>query len=155
MIIKNFLTEEECNAFLLEVDGDPDWKPQSKDTGIYILKSNNHKILVDIHKRVSALFDDNLHTQIIRLIHKTDNNSVWIRHSDNAGGNEIKYGVVIYLNDNFEGGELYYPDLNLTVKPEKGMLVYHQGDEAHEVLKVVSGERYTLTSFIRLFNNNK
>lgn len=149
MIIKGFLTEEECNAFLSEVEGNPDWKPQSKDTGIYILKSRNHKLLVNIYKRVSELFESTLHAQIIRLIHKTDKASIWARHSDNAGGSEIKYGVVIYLNDNFEGGELYYPSLGLTIKPEKGMLVYHPGDEDHEVLKVVAGERYTLTSFIR------
>lgn len=149
MIIKNFLTEEECDELLLEAKTSSNWKPQNPDTEIFILKSNNHKILIDIHKRVAALFDKNLHTQIIRMIHKTDKDSFWERHSDNSGGNDIKYGVVLYLNDNFEGGELYYPNLDLIVRPEKGMLVYHPGNQEHEVLKVISGDRYTLTSFIR------
>lgn len=149
MIIKNFLTEEECDELLLEAKTSSNWKPQNPDTEIFILKSNNHKVLIDIHKRVAALFDKNLHTQIIRMIHKTDKNSFWERHSDNSGGNDIKYGVVLYLNDDFDGGELYYPNLDLTVIPEKGMLVYHLGNQEHEVLKVISGDRYTLTSFIR------
>ena len=105
--------------------------------------------MVDIYKRVSKLFDNNLHAQMIQMIHKTDKHSFWERHSDNSGGNEIKYGVVIYLNEDFEGGELYYPNLNQTIKPETGMLVSHSGNEDHEVLKVHSGDRYTLTSFIR------
>ena len=149
MIINNFLTKEECLTLLLEAETSKNWKPQNKDTGIFILKSNNHKVLIDIHNRVASLFDKNLHTQIIRMIHKTDKDSFWERHSDNAGGAEIKYGVVLYLNDNFEGGELYYPNLDIIIKPESGMLVYHPGDEDHEVLPVVSGNRYTLTSFIR------
>ena len=149
MIIKNFLTEEECNALLIEAETSDNWKPQNPNTEIFILKSNNHKILIDVHKRISALFDSNLHTQILRMIHKTDSNSFWECHSDDSGGSDIKYGVVLYLNDNFEGGELYYPNLGVMIKPEKGMLVYHSGNEDHEVLKVTSGNRYTLTSFIR------
>ncbi|MFM6983878.1 MAG: 2OG-Fe(II) oxygenase [Chitinophagaceae bacterium] len=154
MIIKNFLTEDECNSLLLEAETSNNWKPQNPNTEIFILKSNSHKILIDIHKRISLLFDLGLHVQILRMIHRTDKNSFWERHSDNSGGNEIKYGVVLYLNDNFEGGELYYPNLDLVIKPEKGMLVYHSGDEEHEVLKVISGNRYTLTSFVRSPRNS-
>ena len=155
MIIKNFLTKEECKNLVEEAKNSNDWKPQNKDTGIFILKSKNHSLMVDIYKRVSKLFDSNLHAQTIRMIHKTDKNSFWERHSDNSGGDEIKYGVVIYLNQDFEGGELFYPDLGITIKPEEGMLVYHDGDEDHEVLKVISGDRYTLTSFMRLPKNKK
>lgn len=125
------------------------WESQNKDSGIFILKSKNHKILIDIYKRVSSLFDDKLHAQGIRMIHKTDKYSFWERHSDNEGGSEIDYGVVIYLNDDFYGGELYYPESDLTITPEQGMLVCHPGDVQHEVLKVLSGDRYTLTSFVR------
>jgi hypothetical protein len=149
VIIKNFLTEEECETLLLEAKGSNAWNPQNKDTGIFILKSKNHKILIDIYKRVSSLFDYKLHAQSIRMIHKTDKFSFWERHADNEGGTEIDYGVVIYLNDDFDGGELYYPESDLIIKPEKGMLVCHSGNVQHEVLKVLSGDRYTLTSFIR------
>jgi hypothetical protein len=149
MIIKNFLSNEECDTLLEEARLSKKWKPQNEGTGIFILKSENHKLLIDIYKRVSMLFDKNLHTQIIRMIHKTDSDSFWAEHSDNSGGDEIKYGVIIYLNDDFIGGDLVYPKLGSEVKPEKGMLVYHPGDEKHRVSKVISGDRYTLTSFIR------
>lgn len=109
MIIKNFLTKGECVILLKEAKNSINWKPQNKDTGISILKSSNHLLMVDINKRVSKLFDNNLHTQIIRMIHKTDKDSFWELHSDNSGGDEIKYGVVIYLNDNFKGGGVTLP----------------------------------------------
>jgi D-mannonate dehydratase len=149
MIIKNFLTKEECEVLIEEAKTSTNWKPQNKDTGIYILPSKNHKIMIDINKKVSELFDKNLHTQMIRMIHKTDSNSFWEDHSDNSGGSNIKYGVVIYLNDDFQGGELFYTESKMIIKPEKGMLIYHAGDKVHGVSKVDSGIRYTLTSFIR------
>lgn len=149
MIIKNFLTEEECSILLLEAETSSKWQPQNKDTGIFILKTNNHKLMSEIYKRLSHLFDENLHAQMIRMIHKTDKDSFWEEHSDNAGGENIKYGVVIYLNDNFEGGELIYTKSRNIINPEKGMLVCHSGDEKHSVSKVKSGNRYTLTSFVR------
>jgi D-mannonate dehydratase len=149
MIIRNFLTQEECQSLVQEAKTSANWKPQSKDTGIFILSSSNHKIMIDIYKRVSELFDKELHTQMIRMIHKTDKDSFWEEHSDDSGDKDIQYGVVIYLNDNFEGGELVYPQDNITIKPEMGMLVYHMGNQKHLVSKVISGDRYTLTSFIR------
>jgi hypothetical protein len=149
VIIKNFLTEEECLTLLDEAKKSNNWKPQNRDTGIFILSSSNHKIMIDIYKRVSALFDKDLHTQMIRMIHKTDKDSFWEEHSDNSGGSNIEYGVVIYLNDDFEGGQLVYPESRTSIKPESGMLIYHSGEKIHGVSKVESGTRYTLTSFIR------
>ena len=149
MIIYNFLSNEECDSLIEEAKFSKKWKPQNEGTGIFILKSENHKLLIDIYKRISNIFDKSLHTQMIRMIHKTDSSSFWSEHSDNSGGDEIKYGVVLYLNEDFEGGELIYPDLDIQIKPQKGMLIYHPGDEKHSVSKVISGNRYTLTSFIR------
>lgn len=149
MIIKNFLTKEECDILLDEAKKSNNWKPQNKDTGIFILSSSNHKIMIDIYKRVSELFDKSLHTQMIRMIHRTDKDSFWEEHSDNSGGSNIEHGVVIYLNDDFEGGQLIYPESKTSIKPESGMLISHAGDKIHGVSKVEYGTRYTLTSFIR------
>jgi hypothetical protein len=69
----------------------------------------------------------------------TPNTSPWRSH-----------GGVIYFNDDFEGGEIYYPFLdNLTVKPEPGMMVIHSADlkHTHGVKKVTSGTRQTMSVF--------
>lgn len=56
---------------------------------------------------------------------------------------------LIYYNDNFEGGELYYPQHDIEVKPEPGLAVAHPGDinYLHGVRMVTSGERFTTPSF--------
>lgn len=56
---------------------------------------------------------------------------------------------LIYYNDDFTGGELYYPQHDLEIKPEPGLAVAHPGDVnyLHGVKKVTSGERFTTPSF--------
>jgi predicted 2-oxoglutarate/Fe(II)-dependent dioxygenase YbiX len=53
---------------------------------------------------------------------------------------------ILYINDNYEGGEIYLPQHNLTIKPKKGMLVTFPGDRyyIHGVSKITSGTRFTM-----------
>jgi hypothetical protein len=60
------------------------------------------------------------------------------------------YSTLIYLNDDYVGGELWFPQYeNFTIKPKKGMLVTFQGDEntLHGVKAVTEGTRYTISMF--------
>ena len=54
--------------------------------------------------------------------------------------------TLIYLNDDYEGGELGFATHNLIIKPKKGDLIIFPGNMhyAHEVFEVLSGTRYTL-----------
>jgi hypothetical protein len=56
---------------------------------------------------------------------------------------------VFYINDNFIGGEIYFPNQSLTIKPIKNMLILFPGDIyfLHGVKHVTSGERYTVPAF--------
>jgi hypothetical protein len=57
------------------------------------------------------------------------------------------WGSVLYLNDDYEGGHTYYPELNIDVKPKAGSLVVHEGDALHGVKPVEGNTRYTIASF--------
>jgi Rps23 Pro-64 3,4-dihydroxylase Tpa1-like proline 4-hydroxylase len=54
--------------------------------------------------------------------------------------------ALIYLNDDYEGGELRFETHDLSIKPKKGDLVFFPGNMhyAHEVCEVLSGTRYTV-----------
>ena len=57
------------------------------------------------------------------------------------------YSVLIYLNDDFEGGETSFPDLLRIVKPEAGAaLVFGHGHE-HIGLPISQGDKYALHLF--------
>lgn len=58
----------------------------------------------------------------------------------------IFWGMVIYPNDDYEGGEIEYPQYNFKYKPEARSMIMHEGYTRHGVRKVVSGERFCLAS---------
>ena len=61
----------------------------------------------------------------------------------------IGYGFCLYYNDDYDGGQLEYPELNLTIKPKAGSLYIHGGNVLHKSLPVLSDSiRYFSTVFV-------
>lgn len=60
------------------------------------------------------------------------------------------FATVIYLNDDYEGGEIHFPNLGLELKPQPRMLVIFPGTMffLHGVRRVTRGMRHTIASFI-------
>ena len=61
------------------------------------------------------------------------------------------FGTVTFLNDDFEGGMLHYPNKNgLEVPANVGYSAIHSGsiDCLHGVTKITKGVRYTIASFL-------
>lgn len=72
-------------------------------------------------------------------------------HADDSTANSTNtfYRVVtvlLYLNDDYEGGEISFPAQGLTKKPSPGDLLIFPGNKAfkHVVAPIVSGHRYAL-----------
>ena len=57
--------------------------------------------------------------------------------------------VLLYINDDFEGGDVYFPNCNFRVKPRRGMLVSFPSDwrYTHKATPVTSGVRYAVVSW--------
>lgn len=60
--------------------------------------------------------------------------------------------VVYFINDDFSGGELFFPALDLVIEPEAGTLVCFPSDHnyIHGVRPVTSGHRYTIVTWMRV-----
>jgi predicted 2-oxoglutarate/Fe(II)-dependent dioxygenase YbiX len=59
----------------------------------------------------------------------------------------LKYAAVVYLNDLYEGGEIYFPNIGYSYSPKKGDLIMFPANSEeylHGVSKVLNGNRYTL-----------
>lgn len=56
---------------------------------------------------------------------------------------------LFYLNDDYEGGELYFPNQDIKFKPKAGAAYFFPGDleYIHGVTPIVSGIRYTVPFF--------
>ena len=56
---------------------------------------------------------------------------------------------LFYLNDDYEGGELYFPNQGIKFKPKRGAAYFFPGDKnfIHGVTEIKSGIRYTCPFF--------
>jgi predicted 2-oxoglutarate/Fe(II)-dependent dioxygenase YbiX len=70
-------------------------------------------------------------------------------HTDTGLHRSDRYFTVIcYLNDDFEGGETSFPQLNYRVKPRSGKAVICPATYLHCAEPVTSGEKYILVSWL-------
>lgn len=55
------------------------------------------------------------------------------------------FSSILYLNDDYDGGETFFPGHNLRIKPQPGTLVLFGAgcDYVHGVTRVTRGQRYT------------
>jgi predicted 2-oxoglutarate/Fe(II)-dependent dioxygenase YbiX len=78
------------------------------------------------------------------LWHEKDTNRlVWKKNI------ERDISILIYLNSEYEGGQLIFPDQHITLNPKPGMLVAFPSTHCfmHGVTPVTSGVRYALVSW--------
>jgi hypothetical protein len=77
-------------------------------------------------------------------------------HSDNSDNHgepnafEInKYVGILYLNEDYDGGQLYFPDHDIEFKPNAYSYYVFPGgvENIHGVKEITSGTRYTMVSF--------
>lgn len=72
-------------------------------------------------------------------------------HVDVLSVSALHLASVYYINDDYSGGEINFPDHDLTIKPNANSLMLFPGNENywHETLKVKENTRYTSTKFFK------
>lgn len=82
--------------------------------------------------------------------------------SENPGGAPHPFpwrdfASVIYLNEDYEGGAIYFPNLDIELKPQPGTLIIFPGTlrYLHGIRPVISGMRHTIASFITFDESKK
>lgn len=166
--IENFLSPEELSVLEAEARAD-NWGDRNATRDLN-LKSNwegNIKSIKDLnlYKKINErIFNEcikekgNLKLTLSAVIKRynegqTDNfqtqdKYVLMPHHD-ALKDPWQIGCILYINDDYEGGEVEYPNLGIEVKPKKGTLLIHgvTNDCVHGVKKVTKGTRYMITLF--------
>lgn len=62
----------------------------------------------------------------------------------------ILYSSIVYINDDYNGGDIYFTGHDRAISPRAGSLLLFPATSMypHEVTKVTSGNRYTFTLFL-------
>lgn len=77
-------------------------------------------------------------------------------HADHGFSYTCTVSSIVYLNDDYEGGELWFPYLNISFKPQAGDVVLFPSTYiyAHAALKVTSGTKYSAVTMFDYNDNN-
>ncbi len=143
-IIPNWLSDDECNFYINYYKNNPDKIFRETNEfvknyeGIEISNDNEFPFFKLIPKSVIEYF----------RIQKTD---VYVQPINNPHTHETPYNFVIFLNENFEGGNLVFDDMIVT--PKVGTMVFFEGNERHYPTPVTSGERWVIACFLNSWIN--
>ena len=128
------------------------------------LNDTDHEVIKRIEKRLASIIDIPVeHGEGLHILNYLpgqeykEHFDYFASTSKSANNNRIAT-FVLYLNDVEEGGQTYFPKLNLSVFPKKGMAVYFeyfyndvQLNELtlHGGAPVTKGEKWIATQWIR------
>lgn len=159
--IQNFITEEELDQVMqfIKMRDVSDWDSETqyefwkgKTLKYFLLKEIN--IFDLINQRAKNLFSGKFEVTGINL-QRYMIGDILGEHTDDHDGHRVTnekvfYGLVLYYNDDYEGGELNYPKLNIVHKPVSRSLVIHSGKIMHGTLPVKNDiTRYISTMFVK------
>lgn len=81
---------------------------------------------------------------------KYGNSKEYKQHYDDGPFINRVVSAIVYLNDNYEGGELEFPNFKIKIKPEPGMLILFPSNYAyaHIAHPVTSGTKYAIVTWV-------
>lgn len=163
-IIKNVLSKEEHEELINFTKKISQWERQP--WGVYKFVSTQmpnkvvetlSKIFQIAYENFIILYDVDVSYQENNLFNivKFEEGYAMHLHVDTLSVSSLHLASVYYINDDYNGGEINFPDHNLTIKPDANSLLLFPGNENywHETLEVLENNRYTSTKFFKFSNS--
>ncbi|MFC5602498.1 2OG-Fe(II) oxygenase [Sporosarcina koreensis] len=172
VVLGNVLSNEECDE-LIRLSKDKMKRSKIGTTreenelrtssGMFFEESEN-EIVARVENRISTIMSISIeHGEGLQILRYTPGQQYkahydFFSSSTKVVNNNRISTLVMYLNDVEEGGETYFPQLNFSVSPKKGMAVYFEyfyNDQAlndltlHGGAPVITGEKWVATQWMR------
>lgn len=158
-IINNFMSDED-RLRLIEIIDDQEGTGNMyrneyvdpEDDGRIMLWNSGHEefwsIVKKYLKKITDQYDDDLHPHDVAMLKYYPGPGMKL-HSDQDGpcAGKCKVTSVIYLNDDYRGGEVLFPAFEKAYKLKAGEVMHfpQQGSQwDHQIQKINSGTRYAV-----------
>jgi hypothetical protein len=158
-LFNNFISKEECDRFI-ELTVGCEWtEAGGGQVKLCEVFSDEH---TSLYNKIKNICDKDVVPNGL-IYSKIEKGKFWYEHKDEMGygGNDESklFGGVIYIND-FEGGEIFYPEEGNQFKgesrwtpefggeiyhPSKGDMILHPVDVWHGTEPLLSDVRYAIT----------
>ncbi len=172
VILGNVLSDEECDELIrLSTDkmhrskiGVTHDVNEIRTSSSMFFQENENDIITNIEKRIASIMNIPIeHGEGIQILKYTPGQEYkahfdFFTSTSKATNNNRISTMVMYLNDVEHGGETFFPKLNFSVSPQKGMAVYFEyfyNDKSineltlHGGAPVITGEKWVATQWMR------
>ena len=172
VILGNVLSNEECDELIrLSKDkmqrskiGKTREVDELRTSSSMFFQENENEIVARVEKRISSIMNIPIeHGEGIQILQYTPGQEYkahydFFSSTSKVTSNNRISTLIMYLNDVEQGGETFFPKLNLSVSPQKGMAVYFEyfySDEdlneltLHGGAPVIAGEKWVATQWMR------
>jgi hypothetical protein len=132
-----------------------------EDKVLKVVDTEIDMIVSSRFKEILKMADNSLELSGFGTIQRMQEGVQLTPHTDQHTDPSIKYAAVLYLNDEYSDGEIFFENKGIQLKPSPGTLLVFPGNEdfKHGVKHVGNGPiRYVLPGFIKVKNfykNNK
>lgn len=125
---------------------------------------NNYPIQKTIFNRINPLItsvNDKLTLSGFVTLQRMQEGVELKSHTDQHTDPSIQYATILYINDDYVDGELFFKKIDFKIKPKSGSLLVFPGtaEYEHGVAPVGPGPiRYVLVGFVKImgfYDNNK
>jgi predicted 2-oxoglutarate/Fe(II)-dependent dioxygenase YbiX len=133
------------------------------DLGVSCLaEATGNRLMKDIHNQMYFLLlaslgpysqkygiKEPLHHEQYNML-KYKSGQEYKAHYDGGSSTQRAVSAICYLNGDFEGGEIEFPNFKVKIKPEPGMLILFPSNYAysHVAHPVTAGTKYALVTWI-------
>ena len=174
--IPNFLTEDECNLIINEINGNLSRSTVTTGDSDYrtsrtcYLKTHNDVLSSNLDERICEMFGTTVNFSEGLQGVRYDPGEYFKGHTDwfepgsahykenTEPGGQRTWTVMIYLNQPIKGGHTYFKDIGRSFAPVTGTALlwnntYPTGEgnpfTHHEALPVEEGHKYIITKWLR------
>lgn len=129
----------------------------------YLAEINNNPALQNIHNQLNVLLlaatipyakrhgiNEGLWHEYYSML-RYSSGEEYKEHYDACSENARIISCLVYLNNDYEGGEIEFPAFQIKIKPQPGMLILFPSNFAyrHIAHPVTSGQKYCLVTWIK------
>lgn len=172
VVLGNVLSHEECEELIrLSTDkmkrskiGMTREENELRTSSSMFIEESENEIVARVKKRISAIMNIPIeHGEGLQILQYTPGQQYkahydFFSSSSKMVNNNRISTLVMYLNEVEQGGETFFPKLNFSVTPKKGMAVYFEyfyNDQTlndltlHGGAPVITGEKWVATQWMR------
>ena len=173
LIIENFIDDQDIDLLLKSFDS-ASFEPVSNNPNLFSFQISNdyaHTLIINkINTKLVSTLEEHYKKEVL---HYTSGSIIRYTHGQLIGPHadwdpedsyvksfnkkRVDISSILYLNENFIGGELLFcndkhliEDINLSVKPKSGLVIFFDSLKVHYTKPIDSGIKYSYTNFYSL-----